>query len=79
MGTVRGALRGGRVQELFFQRFSKSIEKVAGPAAAAILFYVFETFPFWGHFQAPFFQIVRKSFPDLKKRRKGPQIEKFPK
>ena len=38
------------VQTLAFWSFSKSVRKVAGAAAAAILFYDFETFRFLGSF-----------------------------
>ena len=48
--SVGGVGPSGWFQELFFRRFSKSIEKVAGLAAAATFLNVFETFLFGGSF-----------------------------
>ena len=65
-GSGGGGGAGGRFQDLVFGRVSKSVRIVDVAAAAAPLFYVFETVRFRGHFQSPFFQIIRKTNPDLK-------------
>ena len=72
-----GALRGGWFQESFFQRFSKSIEKVAVPATADTFFYVFETFRFGGSFSEFPFPNHKRFFAQILKNQEGQQIEKL--
>ena len=59
---------GGGFQELFFRRFSKSIEKVAGLAVAATFFNVFEIFRFAGSFSGFLFPNHKRFFAQILKK-----------